>query len=174
MDIVIASEAGGVIIHEAVGHGLEGDLQGSSVYAKQIGQKVAHEKVSIIDDPTLPGLRGFYRIDHEGNPATKATLIENGILKNYLQQESSADFLTLPKTGHARKQTYEYETIVRMGNTYMAPGQDKPADIIASVQDGLYVTSMGGGQVNTSSGDFVFKVQHARRIRNGVLAEVVR
>ncbi len=174
MDIVIATEAGGVIIHEAVGHGLEGDLQASSAYANQVGQRVAGSKVNIIDDPTMAGLRGSYNIDHEGHPAVRAELIRDGILQNYMQQQSSAQFLELPHNGHGRRESYSHEAIVRMSNTYMDNGSDLPADIIASVQDGLYVTSMGGGQVNTTSGDFVFKVNYARRIRDGKLAEVVR
>lgn len=97
MDIVIAAESGGVIIHEAVGHGLEGDVQASSTYAGKIGTLVANPKVTVIDDPTLPGLRGSYTLDHEGNPAERSVLIEKGVLKNYLHQESSAKFLGLPK-----------------------------------------------------------------------------
>jgi len=174
MDIVIATEAGGVIIHEAVGHGLEGDLQASSVYSNQIGQMVASPKVTIIDDPLLPGLRGSYNLDHEGAPAQRAVLIENGKLLNYMQQQGTAEFLGLPQNGHARRESYAPETIVRMSNTYMDNGPDSPADIIASVKDGLYITAMGGGQVNTTSGDFVFKVNFAHRIKDGKIAEVVR
>jgi TldD protein len=142
MDIVIAAEAGGVIIHEAVGHGLEGDLQASSAYANRIGKKVASDAVTIVDDPTLLGLRGSYSIDHEGHPAARAELIKNGILQNYLHQQGTADFLKLPHNGHARRESYSAEAIVRMGNTYMDNGPDSPADIIASVSDGLYVTSL--------------------------------
>ncbi len=174
MDIVIATEAGGVIIHEAVGHGLEGDLQASSAYSNQIDQMVASPKVTIIDDPLLPGLRGSYRLDHEGTPAERAVLIQNGKLVNYLHQQGTADFLKLPGNGHARRESYAHETIVRMSNTYMDNGPDAPEAIIASVQDGIYVTAMGGGQVNTTSGDFVFKVNFAYRIRDGKIAEVVR
>lgn len=174
MDIVIATEAGGVIIHEAVGHGLEGDLQSSSVYSGKIGQMVASPKVSIIDDPHLPGLRGSYKLDHEGVPSERAVLIEHGKLVNYMHQHGTAEFLDLPPNGHARRESYAHETIVRMSNTYMDNGPDAPEDIIASVKDGLYVTALGGGQVNTTSGDFVFKVNFAHRIKDGKIAEVVR
>lgn len=174
MDIVIATEAGGVIIHEAVGHGLEGDLQASSAYANQIGEMVASSKVTIIDDPLLPGLRGSYQLDHEGTPSVRSVLIENGKLLNYMQQQGTADFLGLPHNGHARRESYAHETIVRMSNTYMDNGPDSPADIIASVTDGLYITALGGGQVNTTSGDFVFKVNFAHRIKDGKIGEVVR
>lgn len=174
MDIVIATEAGGVIIHEAVGHGLEGDLQASSAYSNQIGQMVASPKVTIVDDPLLPGLRGSYSLDHEGTPSQRAVLIQDGKLLNYMHQQGTADFLDLPYNGHARRESYAHETIVRMSNTYMDNGPDTPEAIIASVKDGLYVTAMGGGQVNTTSGDFVFKVNFAYRIRDGKIGEVVR
>jgi TldD protein len=174
MDIVIATEAGGVIIHEAVGHGLEGDLQASSAYANKVGEMVASPKVTIVDDPLLPGLRGSYRLDHEGTPSARAVLIENGKLLNYMQQQGTADFLGLPHNGHARRESYAHESIVRMSNTYMDNGPDSPADIVASVKDGLYITALGGGQVNTTSGDFVFKVNFAQRIKDGQIGEVVR
>jgi TldD protein len=151
MDIVIAAEAGGVIIHEAVGHGLEGDLQASSVYANQIGDLVANPLVSLIDDPTIPGLRGSYRIDHEGHPATRAVLIENGILTNYMAQTSSAAHLRLPHNGHGRRESYSAESIVRMGNTYVDNGPHSPDEIIASVENGIYVLSFSGGEVNVTS-----------------------
>lgn len=135
MDIVIAAEAGGVIIHESVGHGLEGDLQASSAYSGQIGKQVASPLVTIIDDPTLPGLRGSYLLDHEGTPAKRTVLIENGVLRNYLHQNTSSDHFQLEHNGHARRESYAHEPLVRMGNTYLDNGPDSPEDIIASVKD---------------------------------------
>jgi TldD protein len=174
MDIIIAAEAGGVIIHEAVGHGLEGDLQASSAYTNQIGDLVANPLVSLIDDPTLPGLRGSYRIDHEGHPATRAVLIENGILTNYMAQTSSAAHLRLPHNGHGRRESYSAESIVRMGNTYIDNGPHTPEEIIASVENGIYVLSFSGGEVNVTSGDFVFKINFGYRIIAGKIAGVIR
>jgi TldD protein len=174
MDIIIAAEAGGVIIHEAVGHGLEGDLQASSAYANQIGDLVANPLVSLIDDPTLPGLRGSYRIDHEGHPAARAVLIENGILTNYMAQTSSAAHLRLPHNGHGRRESYSAESIVRMGNTYIDNGPHTPEEIISSVENGIYVLSFSGGEVNVTSGDFVFKINFGYRILNGKIAGVIR
>lgn len=174
MDVVIGNEAGGTIIHEAVGHGLEADLQNSSVYRGKLGQKVASEEVTVVDDPTIPGLRGFYALDHEGNPAKKTVLIERGVLVSYLHQNRTAELFGTESTGHARRESYACETLVRMGSTYLAPGTHKKDDIVASVKDGLYVSKMGGGQVNTVTGDFVFKVVSGFRIRDGKIAEAVR
>jgi TldD protein len=174
MDIVIAAEAGGVIVHEAVGHGLEWDLQASSAYANQIGDLVANPLVTLVDDPTLSGLRGSYRIDHEGHSAERAVLIENGILRNYMAQTSSAAHLRLPHNGHGRRESYSAESIVRMGNTYIDNGPHSPEEIIASVENGIFVLSLGGWEVNVTSGDFVFKINFGYRIRNGKIAEVIR
>ena len=174
MDVVIGNEAGGTIIHEAVGHGLEADLQNSSVYRGKLGQKVASDEVTVVDDPTIPGLRGFYALDHEGNPAKKTVLIEKGTLVSYMHQNRTAELFGTESTGHARRESYACETLVRMGSTYLAPGRHKPEDIVASVKDGLYVSRMGGGQVNTVTGDFVFKVSSGYRIRDGKIAEAVR
>lgn len=174
MDIVIGNEAGGTIIHEAVGHGLEADLQNSSVYKGKIGQKVADESVTVIDDPTRAGLRGFYAVDHEGNPAQKTTLIRDGILVSYMHHNKSAELFGASPTGHGRRESYAYTTLVRMGSTYLEAGKDTKEDLIARVSDGIYVAQMGGGQVNTVTGDFVFKVVYGYRIRSGKLAEVIR
>lgn len=174
MDVVIGNEAGGTIIHEAVGHGLEADLQNSSVYRGKLGQKVASDEVTVVDDPTIPGLRGFYALDHEGNPAKKTVLIEKGVLVSYMHQNRTAELFGTESTGHARRESYACETLVRMGSTYLAPGSHKKEDIVASVKDGLYVSKMGGGQVNTVTGDFVFKVSSGFRIRDGKICEAVR
>ncbi|MDQ1344015.1 MAG: PmbA TldD protein [Patescibacteria group bacterium] len=174
MDVVIGNESGGTIIHEAVGHGLEADLQSSSVYRGKLGQKVASDEVTVVDDPTIPGLRGFYALDHEGNPAKKTVLIEKGVLVSYMHQNRTAELFGTESTGHARRESYACETLVRMGSTYLAPGKHSKEEIVASVKDGLYVSKMGGGQVNTVTGDFVFKVASGFRIRNGKKAESVR
>lgn len=158
MDVVIGNEAGGTIIHEAVGHGLEADLLNSSIYRGKLGQKVASEEVTVVDDPTIPGLRGFYALDHEGNPAKKTVLIEKGVLVSYLHQNRTAELFGTESTGHARRESYACETLVRMGSTYLAAGSHKKEDIVASVKDGLYASKLGGGQVNPATGDFVFKV----------------
>jgi len=174
IDVIIANMSGGTIIHEAVGHGLEADLQNSSVYKGKIGQKVADSKVTIVDNPTTIHERGFYRFDHEGNPAKNTILIENGILKSYLHSEKTAQKFATRSTGHARRQNYRHKTLVRMGNTYMLPGTDKKEDVIRKIDFGLYVTRMWGGQVNTTTGDFVFKVQNGTLIENGKLTSPVR
>jgi len=173
IDVVIANTSGGTIIHEAVGHGLEADLQNSSVYKGKIGQKVADARVTIVDNPTTPHERGFYRYDHEGNPAQNTILIENGVLKSYLHSEKTAQKFATSSTGHARRQNYHHKTLVRMGNTYMLPGTDKKEDLIEKISFGLYVTRMWGGQVNTTTGDFVFKVQNGTLIENGKLTTPV-
>ncbi len=174
MDVVIGNESGGTIIHEAVGHGLEADLQNSSVYRGKLGQKVASEEVTVVDDPTIPGLRGFYALDHEGNPAKRTVLIDKGVLVSYMHQNRTAELFGTESTGHARRESYACETLVRMGSTYLAAGKHKKEDVIASVKDGLYVSRMGGGQVNTVTGDFVFKVSSGFRIRDGKICESVR
>jgi len=174
IDVIIANTSGGTIIHEAVGHGLEADLQNSSVYKGKIGQKVADHRVTIVDNPTTPHERGFYRFDHEGNAAKNTVLIENGILKNYLHSEKTAQKFETQSTGHARRQNYHHKTLVRMGNTYMLPGTDKKDDLIKKIDFGLYVTRMWGGQVNTTTGDFVFKVQNGTLIEKGKLTSPVR
>ncbi|MBW7954554.1 TldD/PmbA family protein [Candidatus Gracilibacteria bacterium] len=174
MDVIIGNEAGGTIIHEAIGHGLEADLQNSSVYNGKIGQKVAQDFVSVVDNPKTVGERGYYKYDHEGNTAKEVYLIENGILKNYLHTtKTSKKFETL-ENGHARRENYKYKTLVRMGNTYLLPGKDKKEDLIKKVKNGIYVSRMGGGQVNTTTGDFVFKVQSGYLIENGRLTNVIR
>lgn len=174
MDIVIGNEAGGTIIHEAVGHGLEADLQNSSVYKGQIGKKVAHESVNVIDDPTRPDLRGFYRVDHEGNPAQKTHLIRDGVLVSYMHHNKTAELFDTASTGHGRRESYAHTTLVRMGSTYLEAGDDTKEELITRVKDGIYVAQMGGGQVNTVTGDFVFKVVYGYRIRDGELREVIR
>jgi len=176
MPVVLAAEAGGTMIHEAVGHGLEADLacNGLSVYQGKVGQQVASPLISVLDDGTMPERRGSYTFDDEGTPSQRNVLIENGILKGYLVDRISAMKFDLPATGNGRRETFRNKPIVRMTNTYIAPGKDDPAQILRDTKWGLFVKSMGGGQVNTVTGDFVFAVTEGYLIRDGKIAEAIR
>lgn len=176
MTVVLGSEAGGTMVHEACGHGLEGDLvqKGLSAYAGKLGQKVASEKVTVIDDATIAGKYGSYRYDDEGNPGQKTVLIENGVLKQYMNDYQTAMRTGATCTGNGRRESYRDKPITRMSNTYIAPGTDKVEDIIASVDYGLYVKRMGGGQVNSLNGDYVFDVAEGYLIENGKITKAVR
>ncbi len=168
--VVMASRAGGTMIHEAVGHGLEADLvqKGVSVYDKsKLGKKVASELVTVVDDATLPGHNGSFSIDDEGTPAQRKVLIENGVLMGYMYDRLTAMRDGVESTGNGRRQSYRFAPIVRMTNTFIAPGKDNPADIIADTKRGIYVVKMGGGEVNTTTGDFVFEVMEGYLIENG-------
>ena len=176
MPVVISSEAGGTMIHEAVGHGLEADLvqEGISVYSGKIGEKIASELITVIDDPTLPNMRGSYVFDDEGTPAQKTVLVDKGVLVNYIYDKYTAMKDGKSSTGNGRRQSYEHYPIPRMSNTYIAPGNHSPEDIVRSVEKGLFVKKMGGGQVNTVTGEFVFEVQEGYIIEKGVIGEPVR
>jgi hypothetical protein len=164
------------MIHEAVGHGLEADLacNGLSVYQGKVGQQVASSLITVLDDGTMPARRGSYAYDDEGTPSQKTTLIENGILKGYLVDRLSAMKFDLPATGNGRRETFRNKPIVRMTNTYIAPGKDDPAQILKDTKEGIFVKAMGGGQVNTVTGDFVFAVTEGYLIRDGKLGEAIR
>jgi TldD protein len=176
MPVVISSEAGGTMVHEAIGHGLEADLvqAGMSVYAGKIGTQVASSLVTVIDDSTIPNARGSYSFDDEGVSARKTVLVENGVLKGYLYDRLSAMKDGCESTGNGRRESYHARPIVRMTNTLIAPGETSPESIIREVERGLFVRKMGGGQVNTVNGDFVFEVSEGYLIENGVLGEPVR
>ncbi len=176
LPVVIGPGYGGVLFHEACGHGLEADLvaKGASVFAGKIGEKVASELVTIIDDGAMSEEWGNYGIDDEGNPAARNVLIENGVLKDYLWDARQARKHQRASSGNGRRQSYRHLPMVRMTNTYLAPGDSEPADIIAGVDYGVYVAKLGGGQVNTASGDFVFGMVEAYMIRDGQLAEPLR
>ncbi len=176
MPVVISSEAGGTMIHEAVGHGLEADLayEGNSVYAEKLGEKVASDLVSVCDDPTLKGNRGSFAFDDEGTPAQKTLLIENGILRAYMSDKSLAERTKTQSSGNSRRQSYRFAPIVRMTNTMILPGRDDPSEVLSSTPFGLFVKRMGGGQVNTINRDFVFDVQEGYLIENGKIGEPVR
>ena len=176
MPVIISSSAGGTMIHEAVGHGLEADLagQGMSVYKDKIGAQVASKLVTVVDDATMPHQRGSFRYDDEGDPSGRTVLIEEGILKRYLQSRITAKRMGMPKTGNGRRESYRNRPIVRMTNTIIAPGKDEPEKVLSSISKGLLVKKMGGGQVNTINGDFVFEAQEAYLIENGRPGEPVR
>ena len=176
MPVVLSSSAGGTMIHEAVGHGLEADHaeEGFSVYAGRLGEKVASPLITVIDDPTLPGKRGSYLFDDEGVPAERVVLIENGVLKNFLYDRATALKFGKKPNGHGRRESYRHRPIPRMANTYIAPGPHDPGEIIRSVSRGLLVKKMGGGEVNPVTGDFVFEVTEGYLIEDGEVGEPVR
>lgn len=176
MPVVIAGEAGGTMIHEACGHGLEADFifKKISVYSGQLGQKVASQKITVIDDPTLAGLYGSYRFDDEGTASAPTVLIEKGILKNYLTDIYYGQLLKLKSNGHGRRQSFQSQPVPRMANTYVASGQDDPKEMVAGLKKGLWVKKLGGGQVEVVSGDFVFEVEEGYLIENGQIKSPVR
>lgn len=176
MPVVISSEAGGTMIHEAIGHGLEADLaqQGLSVYSKKIGQLIASPLITAIDDPTLQKKRGSFRFDDEGTPSRQNVLVEKGILKSYMYDKLTALKDGVTSTGNGRRQSYQHRPIPRMTNTLIAPGETSPEQVVTSVEYGLLVTKMGGGQVNTITGDFVFEVQEGYLVKKGMVEEPVR
>ncbi|MFO1518891.1 MAG: TldD/PmbA family protein [bacterium] len=176
MPVVLSSEAGGTMIHEAVGHGLEADLayEELSVYKNKIGSRIASPLVTVWDDKTVPGKRGSFVFDDEGTPAQKTVLVENGILKTYMYNRLYAGKASVASTGNGRRQSYRNRPIVRMTNTMIAPGKDNPEEIIRSVESGLFVKKMGGGQVNTVNGDFMFEVTEGYLLEKGKIGEPVR
>lgn len=176
MPVVLSSEAGGTMVHEAIGHGLEADLaqSGMSVYTGKVGTQVASPLVTVIDDATIPNARGSFSFDDEGTPAQQTVLVENGILKGYLYDRLSAMKDGCASTGNGRRESYHAKPIVRMTNTMIAPGTTPPNEIVSGVERGLFVRKMGGGQVNTVNGDFVFEVSEGYLIENGTVGEPVR
>lgn len=176
MPVVLSSEAGGTMVHEAIGHGLEADLvqAGSSVYRGKIGEQVASELITVRDDATIPNARGSFSFDGEGTPAQNTVLVEKGILRGYLYDRLSAMKDACASTGNGRRESYRMRPIVRMTNTLIAPGESDPQRIVGSVASGLFVRRMGGGQVNTVNGDFVFEVTEGYLIENGEVGETVR
>jgi len=176
MAVVLSGEAGGTMVHEACGHGLEADLvqKELSVYAGKLGQQVASPLVTVIDDATLPGKYGSAEFDDEGTPGQRTVLIENGVLKSYLYDLLTARKEQRRSTGNGRRESYRYQPIPRMTNTFIAPGADDPEQIIADTPQGLLVKKMGGGQVNTTNGDFVFEVAEGYLIKNGKAGDLVR
>ncbi len=176
MSVVLSSEAGGTMVHEAIGHGLEADLadQGLSVYSGRLGKEVASPLITVIDDGTISGKRGSSFFDGEGTPAQKNVLVDNGVLKGFMYDRLSAMKAGVHSTGNGRRESYHHRPIPRMTNTMIAPGKSDPKDILASVDKGLFVRKMGGGQVNTVTGDFVFEVTEGYLIENGKQGDPVR
>jgi len=176
MPVAIDNGFGGVIFHEACGHSLEASsvAYGRSQFVGKLGQKIANEKVTAIDDGTIPNAWGSINIDDEGTPARKNVLIENGVLKSYMVDKFNGRRMGMASTGNARRESYAYTPTSRMTNTYIAPGTDKNEDIVASIEYGLYAKEMGGGSVNPVTGEFNFAVNEGYMIRNGKICEPVR
>ena len=176
MTVVLGPGWPGVLLHEAIGHGLEGDFnrKGSSAFSGRMGQRVAAPGVTVVDDGTLPGRRGSLSVDDEGTPSQRTVLIEDGVLRGYMQDSLNARLLGMPLTGNARRESFAHVTLPRMTNTYMLAGPHDPAEIIASVPKGIYATNFGGGQVDITSGKFVFSAAEAYLIENGKVTHPVK
>ncbi len=176
MTVVLGPGWPGVLLHEAVGHGLEGDFnrKGSSAFSGRIGERVASPLCTVVDDGTLASRRGSLNIDDEGTPTQCTTLIEKGVLKGYLQDKMNARLMGVAPTGNGRRESYSHLPMPRMTNTYMLPGDSDPAEIIASVEKGLYAVNFGGGQVDITSGKFVFSASEAYMIENGKITYPVK
>lgn len=174
--VVLASEAGGTMIHEAIGHGLESDLamEGLSCYKGLLNEKIASNLICVVDDATIPNMRGTYAFDDEGTPSERTVLVENGILKNYMYDRFYAMKYKTKSTGNGRRESFRHRPIPRMSNTMILPGSDHPKRIIGSVDDGVYVVKMGGGQVDTVRGDFVFEIQEGYIIEKGCIGPMIK
>jgi len=176
MTVVLGPGWPGVLLHEAIGHGLEGDFnrKGSSAFSGRIGERVAAKGVTVVDDGTIADRRGSLNIDDEGNPTQCTTLIEDGILKGYIQDTMNARLMNMPVTGNARRESFAHLPMPRMTNTYMLAGDRDPAEILASVKNGLYASNFGGGQVDITNGKFVFSASEAWMIEDGKLSYPVK
>jgi len=177
MTVVLTSTAGGTMIHEAIGHSLEADSvqkKVSPAYMGMLGKRVTSELITVVDDPTIPNYRGSFHFDDEGTPAQKTILLERGMLRNYLYDRFTAQKDGTKSTGNGRRESYHHQPIPRMSNTYILPGESQPEEIIRSVNKGFLVKKMGGGQVNTANGDFVFEVEEGYEIVNGKVGEMLR
>jgi TldD protein len=176
MTVVLGPGWPGVLLHEAVGHGLEGDFnrKGTSAFSGRIGERVASPGVTVVDDGTLERRRGSLNIDDEGNPTQRNVLIEDGVLKGYLQDSLNARLMKVAPTGNGRRESFAHIPMPRMTNTYMLNGDKDPQEIIASVKNGLYAVNFGGGQVDITSGKFVFSASEAYLIENGKVTAPVR
>ena len=176
MPVILGSGWPGVLLHEAIGHGLEGDFnrKGTSVFSNRVGEQIASEKCTIVDNGTLANRRGSLTIDDEGTPSKSNTLIENGILKGYLFDKLNARLMGQNSTGNARRESYAHIPMPRMTNTYMLNGKDKLEDMISSVDDGIYAVNFDGGQVDITSGKFVFSANEAYLIKKGKIQEPIK
>ncbi len=176
MTVVLGSGWPGILLHEAIGHGLEGDFnrKGSSAFSGRIGQRVAAKGVTVLDDGTLSDRRGSLNVDDEGNASGRNVLIEDGILKGYIQDAMNARLMGVKPTGNGRRESYAHVPIPRMTNTYMLGGDKSPEEIVASIKKGLYATNFGGGQVDITSGKFVFSASQAYWVENGKIQYPVK
>jgi len=176
MRVVLAAGWPGVLLHEAVGHGLEGDFnrKGTSAFSGRIGERVAAPGVTVVDDGAMDRRRGSLTIDDEGTPTGRTCLIEDGILKGYLQDRLNARLMGMTPTGNGRRESFAHAPMPRMTNTFMLGGSDDPAELVSRVKDGIYAKSFGGGQVDITSGKFVFSCTEAYRIRGGKIAEPIK
>src|SRR5436853_612373 len=176
MTVVLGPGWPGILLHEAVGHGLEGDFnrKGTSAFAGRMGQKVASELVTVVDDGTLANRRGSLNVDDEGTPTGRTVLIEKGILVGYMQDRLNARLMGMAPTGNGRRESYAYPPMPRMTNTFMLAGEDEPEQIIKSVKRGLYAVTFGGGQVDITSGKFVFSASEAYLIEDGKITAPVK
>lgn len=176
MDVVLGPGWPGILLHEAIGHGLEGDFnrKKTSAFSDRIGQQVGSPLVTVVDDGTIPGRRGSLNVDDEGTPTGRTVLIERGILRGYLQDRLNARLMGMEPTGNGRRESYAYQPLPRMTNTFMLPGDSTPEEIIRSVKHGLYAVTFGGGQVDITSGKFVFSASEAYMIEDGKVTKPVR
>jgi len=176
MTVVLAPGWPGILLHEAIGHGLEGDFnrKGTSAFATLLGTKVASELCTVIDDGTIPNRRGSLNVDDEGTPTSRTVLIERGILRGYLQDKLNARLMNMALTGNGRRESYAHSPMPRMTNTFMLAGESAPEDILRSVDRGLYAVSFGGGQVDITSGKFVFSASEAYLIEHGAVTRPVK
>ncbi len=174
--VVLGPASSGVLLHEAVGHGLEADFirKKSSLFTGRLGEKVASELCTVVDDGTLPGKRGSLNVDDEGTQTSRTVLIERGVLKAYLSDRLNAQLLSMERTGNGRRQSFRHPPMPRMTNTFMTAGHDDPADILREVKSGLYCKAVGGGQVDIANGSFVFEVREGYLIEDGKLTSPVR
>jgi TldD protein len=176
MTVVLGNGWPGILLHEAIGHGLEGDFnrKKTSAFAGLLGQRVAAPGVTVVDDGTIDGRRGSLTIDDEGTPTSRTVLIEDGILKGYMQDRQNARLMGVAPTGNGRRMSYACQVMPRMTNTYMLGGTSEPAEIIASVKNGVYATNFGGGQVDITNGKFVFSCTEAYLIENGKVGAPIK
>lgn len=176
MDVVLGPGWPGILLHEAIGHGLEGDFnrKGSSAFAGLMGQRIAAKGVTVLDDGTLPDRRGSISVDDEGTPSAMNVLIEDGVLVGYMQDRQNARLMGVAPTGNGRRESYAHTPMPRMTNTYMLGGDVAPGDIVADLKDGIYAVGFGGGQVDITNGKFVFSCTEAYRVRNGVVGDPVK
>ena len=176
MDVVLGPGWPGILLHEAIGHGLEGDFnrKGSSAFAGLMGQQIAAKGVTVLDDGTIPDRRGSITVDDEGTPSAKNVLIEDGVLVGYMQDRQNARLMGVKPTGNGRRESYAHIPMPRMTNTYMLGGQVNPGDIVAELKDGIYAVGFGGGQVDITNGKFVFSCTEAYRVQNGIVGVPVK